>query len=364
MLLAFSSALAVPAFTKEAPLAQLQNLYCRQIENAYELSWDESEENQIYHLFASDDWEELIPLEPAHHFFASPQAGKSFLATTIQKNVTLPYRPHYLRLIAQDGEQLKDVVRLVKLESKEHPISKNLSEYNPHITEEVWQKVNPYLLPENNHGIKNFLDRICSQIRILSSTEALEKAGFKIIFQQAKRGLVVAKHPKLPGYLLKMYLDSSTRTEWPLWILRAKGSRLIQELLNKHNYNGFMKVPQKWIYPVSSFGRPVADENTFPKDFILIVQDMKLVTEKYNLYCYKNMMTFTQLNALYTMIQEGGLSDSHIKNIPFSSDQKIAFIDTEYVNNWPVHHDWLTKHFSPAHQSHWLKLMGNGEIGK
>lgn len=234
---------------------------------------------------------------------------------------------------------------------------KKRSEYSSQITEDIWQQVQPYLLPESNHKIKNFLDKICRKTRILSSTKHLEKAGFIIVFQQAKRGLVVAKHSKIPGYLLKMYLDSSPRVEWPLWILRAKGARVIQKLLNKHSYNRLMKVPHKWIYPVPEIGRPLADENIFPKDFILIVQDMKLVHDKYSAFCYKNFMSFELLNALYKMIDEGGLSDSHVKNIPFSADRKIAFIDTEYVNSWPVHFDWLTNHFSPVYQSYWLKLI-------
>lgn len=367
VLLTLFSAFGSPAFSEDRQYSELQDLQCKQVEDSvYELNWKGNEEDQVYHLFASEDWEELMPLEPAHLFITSAQANKCLLSTSSQKCLSLTYKPSYLRLVAENGEELVDFARLVKLESEEEilPIGKNLSKYSSQITEDVWRQVHPYLLPENNHGIKNFLDKICSEIRVLSSKENLERAGFKIIFQQANRGLVVAKHPKLPGYLLKMYLDSCPRTEWPLWVLRAKGARIIQELLNKHYYNCFMKVPQKWIYPVPSFDRPVANENTFPKDFILIVQDMRLVTDKYNLYCYKNNMTFARLDALYTMIDEGGLSDSHIKNIPFSADQKIAFIDTEYVNSWPVHFDWLTKNFSPTHQSYWLKLMRERETKK
>lgn len=361
-LLSIFSTFRVAAFPTDSQILQGQDLHCRQIaDSLYELNWEEDEDNLVYHVFASNDWEELMPLESVHHFLASPQADKCLLSTSTQTSVSIPYQPLYLRLVAQTEDQLKEIVRLMKLESEDQPICKNRGIYSSHITESIWGKVNPYLIPKDYYGIKNFLDMIFGQIRILSSTEALEKAGFKIIFNQTKRGLVVARHPRLPGCLLKMYLDSSPRTEWPLWILRAKGARIIQELLNKYHYNEIMKVPQKWIYPVPCKDRPVANENTFPKDFILIVQDMKLVTESYSLYCYKNYMTFARLGALYTMIQKGGLSDSHIKNIPFSADQKIAFIDTEYVNSWPVHFDWLTKYFSPTHQSYWLKLMQEKE---
>lgn len=228
--------------------------------------------------------------------------------------------------------------------------------YNAFIAEDVWAQVEPYLLPET-HTVKPFLDKICSKMRIVSSVDVLEKAGFTIVSQQIKKGLIVAKHPKLAGYLLKLYLDSCPRKEWSLWVVRAKGARVIQELLDKYDYNRYMKVPMKWIYPLTDLNRPEASGMTFPKDFILVVQDMKLVSDRYNLHCYANSMTFPRLEALYRMIKEGGLSDSHVKNIPFSVDHKIAFIDTEYVNIWPVHHDWLTKYFSPRYQSFWLKLL-------
>lgn len=362
-LLAVLSVAGSTAFLEAESTSHCQSLQCRQIADAvYELNWENEAEDdkcEVFHLFTADDWEELMPLVPAHAFLASPQADHCFLLTTSQKRLPLTYKPRYFRLIAQSGDQLTDLVHLVKLASEEEsdaPIVKGRNGYSPQITDEIWQQVEPYFLPED-HAIKKFMDKVCGQIRILASTEALERAGFTIVFQQAKRGLVVARHPGLPGYLLKMYLDECSRTEWPLWILRAKGARIIQQLLDKYYYNCFMKVPQKWIYPVSNFDRPKADENTFPKDFILIVQDMKLATDKYNLYCYKNNMTFARLDALYTIINEGGLSDSHIKNIPFSVDRKIAFMDTEYVNAWPVHFDWLTKYFSTTHQSYWLKMV-------
>ncbi len=234
--------------------------------------------------------------------------------------------------------------------------------YSSEISHKVWGEVKPYLISDNN-PLKERLDEICSGIRILESYDSLEKAGFNIIYKQLNRGLVVAKHPLLPGYLVKLYLDSCARSEWPLWVLRAKGARVIQGLLNKFNYNKFMKVPVKWIYPVPKKRRPKADSTTFPKDFILLVKDLDLCGPEDSLEKLNKAMTFSCLKALHKIICMGGLSDSHVGNVPFSKDGRIAFIDTEYVNVWPVHLDWLTKYFSAPNQTHW-KSFGGGQIHK
>jgi hypothetical protein len=245
-------------------------------------------------------------------------------------------------------------------ENEEPIVAKlNNSLYSSEITPEIWKEVKPYLINEKN-PIKLALDKMFAKSRIIESVEALESAGFTIIFQQLHRGLVVARHPDLRNYLLKMYLDTSPRTEWPLWVLRAKGARVIKKILDKYFYNHCMKVPEKWIYPVPKQGRPTHSDTVFPKDFILVVGDMKLASTESTLYRFKHGMIYARLRALYTVITEGGLSDSHIGNVPFSKDGKIAFIDTEYVNSWPVHLEWLTDYFSSMNQQYWKWIIEHG----
>lgn len=170
----------------------------------------------------------------------------------------------------------------------------------------------------------------------------------------------MASHPSLNGFLIKAYLDTSTRCEWPLWVLRAEGSRHIQRILDKHQFHRYMKVPEKWIYAIPQARRPMANETIFPKDFILLVKDMQILSKAESIIKLKNDSTKNSLKALYTTIVEGGLSDSHIDNIPYSIDNRIAFIDTEYYKVWPVHPDWLTKHLLPRHQPYWQYLIAQG----
>jgi hypothetical protein len=84
---------------------------------------------------------------------------------------------------------------------------------------------------------------------------------------------------------------------------------------------------------------------------------MDLCNNEKTISMFKNKMTPSFQKALYAMITKAGLSDSHIKNIPFSNDGKIAFVDTKYVSTWPVHPEWCTPYFSKKNQHHWKKLM-------
>lgn len=338
--------------------------YCQFSNSSCELKWEltgnDGNSQSNIHIFTADNWLDLMPLSSPEIFLASTQSSKTYRLTTKQTSVCIPGEPLYVRLIIEQEGKRTDLARLIHLEGQHanQPICKGA--YSSSIKESVWRQVGPYLLPEKN-TIRKFLDKICNEIRIVSSEEALIQAGFEVIYHQDKLGLVVAKHPNLPGYLLKLYLDSSPRAEWSLWVLRAHGARVIQNILNKNHFNCFMKVPKKWIYPIPQKGRPAPAEKLFPKDFILVVEDMNILSKKISQNYYKNGMSYPRLEALYRIIDEGGLSDSHIGNIPFSKDQKIAFIDTEYVNSWPVHFDWLTKYFSPLNQLYWLKLIRFGE---
>jgi hypothetical protein len=303
-----------------------------------------------------------MPLSSAEAFLASPNAQATIILSTKNTAATINSEHKYLRVIAQKDATTYDFVRLMKLNNCEAAVDAPRSKgqfYSPSITEKTWEMVDPYLLPED-HVLKITMDKICSKKRILSSVESLKEAGFNIIIARLNRGLVVASHPNLQGYLIKAYLDTSTRCEWPLWALRAEGSRHIQRILDKHHFNKYMKVPEKWIYALPQARRPIAGETLFPKDFILLVKDMNILSKEQTIERFKNKSSKERLKALYTTIVEGGLSDSHVDNVPYSSDNKIAFIDTEYYKVWPVHPEWITKHLSPIYQLYWEQLIKLG----
>ncbi|MBA3602523.1 MAG: hypothetical protein H0W50_02540 [Parachlamydiaceae bacterium] len=223
--------------------------------------------------------------------------------------------------------------------------------------EEDLKLIEPYLIPEG-HRMKAALDAIFSKGGVLKSPEAMKTAGFKLLLYRTGRGLVVAKHPLLKNYLVKTYLDSATHVDWTSWVRRAKGARLVQACIDaKPRSAQYTKVPQKWIYHIPLEARGKIKDGNLPREFLLLVEDMRLVSKEKNEELYKTFFSEKSLQALYYVVNKSGYSDCHIGNLPFSTDGKIAFIDTEYTNIWPVHPQWLTKWFSPKRQVYWEKLF-------
>lgn len=226
------------------------------------------------------------------------------------------------------------------------------------VAEDARSIVAPYLLPEG-HPVISKLDRIFAKKRPIHDLRTLRAAGFKFYEREKWDQIIVAKHPKLKGYLLKLYTDSQIGVpDWPMWIQRIEGARLIQHIIDQHGYQHLFKTPQKWIYPipVGSNAAPDTDE----KHFILVVEDMHLLDSFTirGLWATQEYMSEERLAALHTILREGGLIDSvFVDNVPITEDTRMAFIDTEHYNKGPVDFMRLLRFLHPARQSLWRKLV-------
>lgn len=232
-------------------------------------------------------------------------------------------------------------------------------EKSPHVSEDAWNIVEPYFLPLD-HPMKTALDKIFNVYRATASHQALKKAGFSFKLPRDDRRVTVAKHSKLKGLLIKIFLDTQNthQEEWKMWIRRIQGAQCIQAGLDKHGYNHIMKTPQKWIYPLPP--TPLEGEGQFRQNFILVVENMRILSEEENRVKYRLAMNKEKMDALYIMLTEYVLIDSvYLDNIPFSKDGKIAFIDTEHflTKLKPLKLHRLTKYFSPIMQEYWRHLI-------
>lgn len=225
---------------------------------------------------------------------------------------------------------------------------------------EVWQAVEPYFLPED-HPIKPVLDGIFHSPEVTHNQKNLRKAGFEHTTPGRYTKTIVATHPKLKGYLVKMYTDVQVGIEdWSHWKHRVEGANLVRDAIAAHGYEHLMTVPRKWIYPLpSQFAPP---PRTQRKQFVLIVEDMQLVSDKINEKKWKSpSLPKSTLDATYILLTELGLWDSvYIFNIPFTKDNKIAFIDTEFYHGWPVHLSRTKQYLSKGNRQYWEGLINNG----
>lgn len=242
-----------------------------------------------------------------------------------------------------------------QVNAKEPP-APSIYHYHEDVSDDVWSSVAPYLLPQNDK-LKIKLDKIFKK-RASGGMSSLKKAGFTNIIHQKWTRLIVAKHPDLKGYIVKLYLDRQHYhrgiPEHYFWIRRCMGSEIIRTEINQNNWQKLFKVPRKWIYPLPPTPLPTRDGPA--KHFILVEDDMDIYPQDRNNHLWGSRhVTKELLDALFYIIQKHGFYDcAKPDNIPFSKDGRIAFVDTQSFHRWPVAFDKLVWYLQPKMAEYWL----------
>lgn len=226
---------------------------------------------------------------------------------------------------------------------------------NPGLDQEMKKAIKPYLLPLD-HPMKAPLDLIFSESRALKNRETFINAGFNILFARPMSYICVAKHPLLPGYLLKVYLDNETRQKedtpgWKWLANRCKAAEKIRKLIKKQKLEHF-SVPDKWLYPV-----PVTENSQQP--VILIVTEMNILNSRKTKKAWSET-TEKQLDELYCILSHGYASTDLINNIPYTKEGKFTCIDTEYIKR---NHKYrrIKPYLSEPMQVYWTELVNRKE---
>jgi hypothetical protein len=204
---------------------------------------------------------------------------------------------------------------------------------NPYLTDRMQVTIAPYLLPLD-HPMKPTLDSIFSQSRVVQDQKTLTDAGFQIIAGPMPRSFViVARHPQVPGFVFKIYLDSEERCreENPHWKSLAKrcaGAFGIRQIITRNNIRHF-SVPDKWLYilPLHPFSNV---QNLEP--IVLMETDMQLESYEVTKQMWKTGITEEYLDELYFILKQGfgGHGTACLSvNVPFTKQGKFAFTDTE-----------------------------------
>jgi hypothetical protein len=241
-------------------------------------------------------------------------------------------------------------------------VSGGYAEYprNPHIDDATWNDLQPYFLPETM-PIKPKLDKIFSK-RATQSRKSLESADFKLpaTIRKPNHPLVI-KHPKLKGYLLKLFTDDNGFVDAHVdWKRRIIGAHYVREAIERLGYKKLFKVPHKWIYPIPH--EPPVIPGSYRQNFLLVVEDMHIFKSGDNKGWWKSIAMNKELvDAIFTIFQDVGLSDSvYPDNLPFSHDRRMAFVDTQHYHKWPIHFEKLLPYFSFQMQAYWSKVIQYG----
>ncbi len=211
--------------------------------------------------------------------------------------------------------------------------------------------------------MKAKLDKIFTKKkRVLLSTKTLKKAGFLNPKARKFTRLIVVKHEEIPGFVFKIYLDSQRYykdvPEYNLWIQRIKGVARIRQVIKQYQLEEYFKTPTKWIYLVPE--RPAPPEDFLAKVTILVEEDMNLLSAKANAERWKSdLVSKPLLDGLYKILKLVGLKDCcKIDNIPFSTDGRVAFIDTQTYGETAIPYKVVGKALSDENKRYWKHIIG------
>lgn len=241
------------------------------------------------------------------------------------------------------------------LDAKHHTTYPDFKD-NPYLTSEMRDKIKPYLLPLD-HELKPLLDAIFSVGRVLQDEHALTQAGFTIVHSMHSSFIKVVKHPAIPGYLFKLYLDNETRLKgdkpgWWWLTNRCKGAERIREMIKKKNIKHFA-VPDKWLYIVPSYF-PSAGPIVQP--VVVVETDMNLESHDMIAWAWQNLASRSVLDELYYILDHGSGSYFLTGNVPYSKSGKFVFIDTEYPKR-EIKMKKVKQFLNPEMQAYWDHLM-------
>ncbi len=189
-------------------------------------------------------------------------------------------------------------------------------------------KLKECLLPAD-HPLQDQLKDLFDHSHMFSSPAQLSDSGFQVI-NRVHRGLMVARHPALKNCLIKKFQDKVPQdSQLRNYLRRINGARALSRFIQT-NHLQHIVVPQKWLYPLP---KRFSNSNTGKITYILIVEEIDIckggkdpdgeVARRYY------TIDFEILRELcYVVYYFRGL-DSMLHNMPFTYQNKIAFIDTE-----------------------------------
>ncbi len=235
---------------------------------------------------------------------------------------------------------------------------------------EMEREVAPYLLPED-HPAAEILDELFGVKRVTAKLRSLERDGFYDI-DLRKRGVVFARHPKLPGYVLKMVLDYTGHStdkwtgsfrmqdEYIEFTGRVRKRNEIQQLIDDYHLEAFT-TPKKWIYPIPTHTDPPKNPTMIKKFYILIAEDMDIEPFPITFDLWKTTFNQDMVDDYFFIVTSLKLRDLGPPNQSFTKSGFLAFIDTK---DWPED-QWdnlkrVPKFLSEEMGNYWKTLLENG----
>lgn len=223
----------------------------------------------------------------------------------------------------------------------------------PSLTPDMARIVKPFLLP-SRHPIRPVLDRIFSKTRVIENDQTLQAAGFTILFSQKRSRIRVVHHPRLKGYLLKVYPDSEQAvldSGWKRLAIRCIIAQKIKAIIARKKIKNFV-VADKWLYrlPTPHTVQP------HQQPVLLVVKNMNIYDQKASKEAWRTKPTRKVVRELYAILRHGYGSSKLHANLPYTRSGKFAFIDTEYEKR-PISFSHARLFLPPSMRPYWDSLV-------
>jgi len=171
--------------------------------------------------------------------------------------------------------------------------------------------------------IVSLMDDLFDDPKMFGSYRRFEAAGFSLV-DHAPHKIMSGRHKRARWYLFKKYDDDKPgEKQLRNYMHRVEGSRLLRTFIAEH---GFTRVvaPKKWLYELPS---------SFPERYLVVAEKLDLVSRVATDRAYARIGK-EQTRELATVLYYFRGLNSTAANLPYTEDDKIAFVDTE---RW--HHD-------------------------
>lgn len=175
--------------------------------------------------------------------------------------------------------------------------------------------------------IAALLPSLFTDPKMFGSYRRFSAAGFSLVVH-APHKMMAGTHDLAPGYIFKKFNDDKNG-QIVNYLRRIEGARLLRAFIADR---GFTRVvcPRKWLYELPS---------SFPHRYLVVAERLRLVGLPQTERAYGRIGK-TQTRELATVLYYFRGLNSTASNLPYTKDDKIAFIDTE---RWHHKKDFLRK---------------------
>jgi hypothetical protein len=154
-----------------------------------------------------------------------------------------------------------------------------------------------------------------------------EEAGFSLV-EHSPNKIMTGRHKRARGYVFKKYDDDKPGgKQLRSYMHRVEGSRLLRTFIAEHGFTHVV-TPRKWLHALPS---------AFPERYLVVAEEIDLVsraaTDRACAHISKE-----QARELATVLYYFRGLNSTAANLPYTKDDKIAFVDTE---RWHRDKDYL-----------------------